>query len=171
MSSFDDESPDAAELDLTPRPVPAAVAAKRKRRWGAIVALIAVLGVGGVVVTKFLTEAIDYACDVDELGHKSGCAAGNRLRLQGEVKEGTKKIVNGVTTFVLTKDGVDLPVHYDGVPSSEIFQDCVNVVVHGQLIDGVFEGDNVTVKHSNTYEAADAAGISKERSAACQLQR
>ena len=40
---------------------------------GAVALLIVVLIAGGVVVTKFLTSAIDFYCNVDEVGHKSGC--------------------------------------------------------------------------------------------------
>ncbi|HQV56887.1 MAG TPA: cytochrome c maturation protein CcmE [Ilumatobacteraceae bacterium] len=156
-------------MDLTPRPdtAPAAVAAKPKRTWWALGLLVVVLGVGGVVVTKFLTESIDYYCNVDELGNKAGCSADKRIRVQGEVKEGTKKIQDGITTFVISRNGVDLPVHYDGVPTSEIFQECIDVIVEGQLRGDVFEGNNVEVKHSNEYKSADKAEQQSERDTAC----
>ena len=51
--------------------------------------LVVVLVAGGVVVTKFLTSAIDFYCNVDEIGSKDGCEAGRRLRIQGTVEEGT----------------------------------------------------------------------------------
>ena len=34
--------------------------------------LVAVIVFGGVVVTKFLSSAIDYYCNVDEIGVKDG---------------------------------------------------------------------------------------------------
>lgn len=158
-------------IDLSPREVAAPPAPRRPRRWGAIIALLAIVAIGGVVVTKFLTEAIDYYCDVEDMGVKSGCAADKPIRIQGLVKEGTKQIGGGVTRFTLigSKDhSLSYPVQYDGVPSSEIFQECVSVVVHGELRNGVFIGDNVDVKHDNKYQAADVAGKNSERSAACQ---
>ncbi|MEI2707145.1 MAG: cytochrome c maturation protein CcmE [Ilumatobacteraceae bacterium] len=158
-------------MDLKPREIePLETAPAQRRKWGAIVALVLVLAAGGIIVTKFLTDSLDYYCNVEEVGKKSGCEADRALRIQGFVKEGTKRISNGITTFTIvsTENHVDnYPVQYDGVPSSEIFQDCVRVVVHGRLTNGVFLGDNVEVKHDNQYESADKAEQSTERSAAC----
>jgi cytochrome c-type biogenesis protein CcmE len=122
---------------------------------------------GGVVVTKFLTSAIDYYCNVDELGEKSGCEAGRRLRVQGNVEEGSVSETDGVTTFVMSFDGAELPVRYEGEPGG-IFQECVPVVVHGRLDEssGVFDGDRVEVKHDNEYEADNGDRID-EAKAAC----
>lgn len=159
-------------MDLKPREVDAAPAAKAKpkRKWWALGLLVAVLAVGGFVVAKFLTDSIDYYCNVDELGTKAGCSADKRIRIQGAVKEGTKHVSDGVTTFVITRHGVELPVRYDGVPTSEIFQECIDVIVQGQLRGGVFEGDNVEVKHNNEYKSSDKAEQNSERSAACLQQ-
>lgn len=81
----DDEIGTSADsLDLSPRPVSARQ--RRKRRpWPAIIVLLLVVVSGGVVLTKFLTSAIDYYCNVDEIGTKSGCEPGRRLRIQGVV--------------------------------------------------------------------------------------
>ncbi len=162
-------------MDLKPRALePLDPTPPRRRRWGAILALVLVLAAGGVIVAKFLTDALDYYCNVEDVGHKSGCEADRPIRIQGFVKEGTKKIVDGITTFTIvsTENHRDsYPVEYDGVPASEIFQDCVRVVVHGQLRDGRFFGDNVDVKHDTKYQSADQAEQKSERSAAClQLQ-
>ena len=51
-----------------------------------------------------------------------------------------------------------MPVRYDGQPGG-IFEECQPVVVHGELVDGTFEGDRVEVKHSNEYEAENADRI------------
>ena len=70
-------------FDLSPREVvPTAVGRKRKRPVFAIVTLVVVLAAGGVFVAKFLSSAIDYYCNVDEIGHKSGCDVGRTLRIQ-----------------------------------------------------------------------------------------
>ena len=71
----------------------------RQRNWAAIALLVVVLIAGGVVVTKFLTSAIDFYCNVDEVGHKSGCEDGRRLRIQGTVDEGSvEKTVRSPTS-------------------------------------------------------------------------
>jgi cytochrome c-type biogenesis protein CcmE len=137
---------------------------RRGKRWPAIAVLVLVLVGGGVVLTKFLTSSIDYYCNVDELGVKDGCDAGRRLRVQGNVEEGSVESADGVTTFLVSFNGAELPVRYAGEPGG-IFQECIPVVVHGRLSDGVFEGDRVEVKHSNEYTAANKDRLDEAESA------
>jgi cytochrome c-type biogenesis protein CcmE len=142
-------------IDLTPRSDPGAPAPRRaRRRWVPILVLALVLVAGGVIVTQFLRSAVDYYCNVDEIGQRSGCEAGRRLRIQGTVDKGTVVNADGVTTFTISFGGKSLPVRYEGQPGG-IFQECEPVVVHGQLVDGTFDGDRVEVKHSNEYVAAN----------------
>ena len=160
------------DLNLSPRETAAPTPARRRgKRWPAIVVLVLVFIGGGIVVTKFLTSAIDYYCNVDEIGVKSGCEAGRRLRIQGVVEEGSLHQTGGVTTFVIGYHGVTVPVRYEGDPGG-IFQECVPVVVHGQMTDGTFNGDLVEVKHSNEYEAEnkDRINAANAESAACKQQ-
>src|SRR5262245_34259382 len=49
----------AVDLDLTPRPAPRQAKSRKRRNWGAIAVLAAVIVAGGVIVTKFLGSAID----------------------------------------------------------------------------------------------------------------
>ena len=155
-------------MDLSPRQVlepPASTPARR--RWPAVAILLLVVASGGVVLAKFLTSSIDYYCNVDEIGVKSGCEAGRSLRVQGTVDEGSVVQDGGLTTFRLTFNGRTIPVRYEGEPGG-IFQECVPVVVHGRLEDdGVFAGDRVEVKHSNEYEAENADRLDEAESAAC----
>lgn len=165
-------------IELSPRPVvPTASRVRaRGRRWPALAVLALVLLGGGVVVTKFLSSAIDYYCNVDEVGVKDGCEAGRRLRVQGNVEEGTVDSNGGITTFAISFNGAEMEVRYKGDPGG-IFQECVPVVVHGRLIDvtavdgtvtHVFQGDHVDVKHSNEYAAANDDRLDQAE-AACSL--
>lgn len=156
-------------MDLSPRQTSTLERAEppRRRNWGAYALLIVVLVAGGVVVTKFLTSAIDFYCNVDEVGHKSGCEAGRRLRIQGTVQEGTVTKSGAVTDFVIAFNGVTMKVHYDGDPGG-LFQECIPVVVHGSLdAAGVFDGDQLEVKHSNEYAAKNPERLDPSKSAAC----
>ena len=117
--------------------------------------LALVLVAGGVIVTQFLRSAVDYYCNVDEIGTRDGCEPGRRLRVQGTVDRGTVETVNGLTTFTISFGGVTMPVRYAGQPGG-IFEECQPVVVHGELVDDTFRGDRVEVKHSNEYEAENA---------------
>jgi len=162
-------------VDLSPRVVEPAVAAPKpgnRRKWASIALLVVVLVVGGIVVTKFLTNSLDYYCNVDEVGHKSGCEAGRRLRIQGTVDEGSVQTDNGVTTFAISFNHVTVPVVYDSGQPGGLFQECIPVVVHGVMMsDGRFHGDDVEVKHGNDYVAKHSDRINQAESAACSQQQ
>jgi cytochrome c-type biogenesis protein CcmE len=157
-------------VDLSPREASAPAVRTKQRKWGAIVALTLVLVGGGVLVTKFLTSAIDYYCNVDDIGNKDGCEAGRKLRVQGVVEQGTVRKDGATTYFTIEFNNVPLPVRYNGDPGG-IFQECIPVVVHGSLVGDVFEGEKIDVKHTNEYEAdnKDRLAESDTESAACSL--
>ena len=121
-----------------------------------MIVLAVVLIAGGVIVTQFLRSAVDYYCNVDEIGLRSGCDEDRRLRIQGLVEQGTVVVVGGDTDFEISFNGVTLPVHYDGQPGG-IFKECIPVVVHGRFdsTTDVFIGDRVEVKHSDEYVAVN----------------
>jgi cytochrome c-type biogenesis protein CcmE len=135
-----------------------------------MVVLGLVLVAGGIVVTKFLTSAIDYYCNVDEIGAKSGCEPGRSLRVQGTVEKGTIVQQGGVTDFRIAFHGKALQVRYDGDPGG-LFQECIPVVIHGKLegdlATGVFHGDQVEVKHSENYEKANPGRMSEAATTVC----
>lgn len=144
--------------DLTPRtgPTGSADAGRRRRRWLPMVVLGLVLVAGGVIVTQFLRSAVDYYCNVDEIGERSGCTGDRRMRIQGVVERGTVVEAGGDTRFDISFNGAVLPVTYDGEPGG-IFKECIPVVVHGHFDEagGTFLGDRVEVKHSDEYVAVN----------------
>jgi cytochrome c-type biogenesis protein CcmE len=150
-------------MDLSPRDaVPNAPRVRPKgKKWPAVLVLVVVLGAGGVLVTQFLGSAIDYFCNVDEIGTKDGCDDSRRLRIQGNVEENSVGADGVFTTFTMVHNGVAMPVRYQGDPGG-VFQECVPVVVHGRLVTDeatggqVFDGDRIEVKHSNEYEAQNS---------------
>ncbi|MEM8745498.1 MAG: cytochrome c maturation protein CcmE [Actinomycetota bacterium] len=146
------------ELDLSPRasvadaPTPAK---RRRRNIAPMIVLALVLVAGGVIVTQFLATAVDYFCNVDEIGERDGCETERRIRLQGTVDAGSVDETPGRTAFSMSYNGVSIDVEYaagDGRPGG-IFEECQPVVVHGEIRDGVLYGDNIEVKHSEEYEA------------------
>jgi cytochrome c-type biogenesis protein CcmE len=144
-----------SDLDLSPRPSEPAPARRSGRRWAPLVLIALVLVAGGVLVTQFLRSAVDYYCNVDEIGSRDGCEPGRRLRVQGTVDAGSVVTEGAITTFTISFEGVTMPVRYEGQPGG-IFEECQPVVVHGELVGETFEGDRVEVKHSNEYVAENA---------------
>jgi cytochrome c-type biogenesis protein CcmE len=144
--------------DLTPRTGPddTASAARPRRNLAPMIVLALVLVAGGVIVTQFLRSAVDYYCNVDEVGRRSGCDADQRLRLQGIVERGTVVSSGGDTEFDITFNDRTISVYYNGEPGG-IFRECLPVVVHGNFdtATDTFLGDRVEVKHSDEYVAVN----------------
>ena len=159
-------------MDLTPRtstPAGSSVPA-RKRRWLPIIVVVLAVAGGGIVVTQFLTSAIDYYCNVDEVGVRDGCTGDQRMRVQGVVEQSSIKQNEGSTSFALDFNGKSLAVKYEGDPGG-VFQECIPVVAHGRIVNGIFESNRIEVKHSNQYveKNADRIGESDKEAAACSV--
>ena len=158
---------DAIDMDLSPRtPVDPAAPVRRKRNWLPLLVLGLVVIAGGVIVTQFLTQAVDYYCNVDEVGQRSGCDEDRRIRLQGTVDEDSVERVANTTVFTISFNGKTMPVSYDGEPGG-IFKECIPVVVHGVIEDGTLLGDRVEVKHSEEYVAVNDERVADAEAAGC----
>jgi len=158
-------------MDLSPRPADDATPkVRRKRRWFPMALIAASLIGGGVVVTQFLTSAIDYYCNVDEIGVREGCDSDRRVRVQGVVEQGSVRNEDGATVFTLGFNGKTLDVTYQGDPGG-IFQECISVVAHGRIAPAGFDSDRIEVRHSNQYveKNEDRLDESNEEAAACSL--
>ena len=163
-------------MDLTPR-TPAdgpqdGPAVGKKRKWAPAVIVVLALVFGGVVVTKFLTSAIDYYCNVDEVGVRSGCNGERRIRIQGIVKKDSLSKSDGTTTFVMEWNKKEVKVIYLGDPGG-IFQECIPVVAHGRMNGDVFNSDRIEVKHSNQYVEKNKARFdaADKEAAACSVSQ
>ncbi|TSA53415.1 MAG: cytochrome c maturation protein CcmE [Actinobacteria bacterium] len=158
-------------MDLTPRTSPdnAPLAPrKRNKKWGYVAVLVVIVIAGGAIVSKFLTSAIDYYCNVDEIGVRAGCEANRRIRVQGTVEQGSLASVNNSTNFVLIFNKKAIHVVYAGDPGG-IFQECIPVVAQGRLVGDVFEASRIEVKHSNAYVAKNTDRIKTAEAQACLL--
>jgi len=155
--------------DLTPRP--AESPRRSRRRVLPMVVLALAVVAGGVVITQALSTAVDYYCNVDEVGVRSGCDTGRRLRIQGTVGEGSVVVTTGATLFDIEFNGSTVQVEYAGEPGG-IFKECLPVVPHGEFNEpsGMFLGDRVEVKHSEDYVAVndDRLQEAEADSAACE---
>ena len=158
-------------MDLTPRTssdnAPLAPR-KRNRKWKYVAMLVVVVSAGGFIVSQFLTSAIDFYCNVDEIGQRAGCEANRRLRVQGTVEQDSLKSGMGSTTFVLIFNNQSIDVKYNGDPGG-IFQECIPVVAHGQLVGDTFEANRIEVKHSNAYSEANPDRLAQSKAEQCSL--
>jgi cytochrome c-type biogenesis protein CcmE len=155
-------------LDLSPRTNVdgTAVGARGTRNWLPILVLAMVFVAGGVIVTQFLTSAVDYYCNVDEVGVRDGCDGDRRIRLQGTVDEGSISNDEGATLFTISFNGETLPVRYDGDPGG-IFKECIPVVVHGVIENDALLGDRVEVKHSDEYVSVNDERVADAEDLGC----
>ena len=159
-------------MDLTPRAQESGSAGRKKRKWAPIAIVVCALVAGGVVVSKFLTSAIDYYCNVDEIGARSGCDGTRRIRIQGVVEKDSLKRSDGATTFTMEWNKKSVAVTYQGDPGG-VFQECIPVVAHGRMIDGNFESDRIEVKHSNQYVEKNKSRFDEanKEAAACSVSQ
>ena len=163
-------------MDLSPRSTGDAISQGRssqsRRKWLPMFIVAVAIVAGGIVVTRFLTSAIDYYCNVDEIGVRSGCDKGRRIRVQGVVVEGSLSKVSGATTFDLSFHNKTVSVRYEGDPGG-VFQECIPVVAHGRLQDGIFASYRIEVKHSNEDVEKNNSRImeSDKEAAACSVQK
>ncbi len=115
-----------------------------------IVAAIAYLAFGG------LGNSLVYYVLPSEYAENPARYEGKRIRLGGLVKEGTVRYDPKTLDlrFVVTDGVVDIPVEHRGTPP-ELFKDNQGVVVEGRFDGEVFKGENLLIKHSETYRAPE----------------
>ena len=157
-----------SDMDLSPRTseTGGGAPARKKRNWLPIVVLALVVVAGGVIITKFLNESVDYYCNVDEIGVRDGCEEDRRVRIQGSVEEGSVVQEGSDTLFTISFNDATLAVHYQGEPGG-IFKECIPVVVHGVIENGELRGDRVEVKHSDEYVSVNDERIDEAEQAGC----
>lgn len=115
--------------------------------------LTAIAGALVYLIAGGLRENVVYFLTPSEI-HAEGTAVRDRpLRLGGQVKPESVEWDRETRElrFVLTDGGGEIPVHSVGAPPA-MFREGIGVVVEGRYRPGgVFESDNVMVKHSNEY--------------------
>lgn len=77
-----------------------------------------------------------------------------RLRLGGQVVEGTVTDTDGGVTFDVTDGRTAVSVHHVGAPQ-QLFQEGIGVVVEGTWDGDAFHSDTMLVKHDETYRTED----------------
>ena len=120
-----------------------------------------------ISATGFQGNQVFYVT-VDELYAKAPDLYGERIRMAGNVKEGSiQKSENQLfTRFKMVQEGKDLPIEYEGI-TPDMFKDGAEVIVEGTYTkSGVFKADNLMAKCASRYEGdvtdTEAMGNYKE---------
>jgi len=131
-----------------PLPPPA-----RRRAWGPVVVVVGLLAILAWLLFSGLSNALVYYLTPTELVARGEQAVGEPIRLGGYVLPGSLDGSATDLTFVLTDGETEITVHSTVTPTSS-FREGAGAVVEGELgEDGVFEADEVLVKHDETYVA------------------
>ncbi|HET7645483.1 MAG TPA: cytochrome c maturation protein CcmE [Candidatus Limnocylindria bacterium] len=127
----------------------------RRRPWGVLVLVAIVLAVVGYLAFSSVGNALVYYLTPTELLARGDAAIGETVRLGGQVKPGSVGGPATDLTFVLTDGETDVTVHSTVAPTRS-FREGSGAVVEGRLgDDGVFEADQVIVKHDENYVAPE----------------
>jgi cytochrome c-type biogenesis protein CcmE len=131
-----------------PLPPPA-----RRRAWGPWLVVAGLLAILGWLLFSGLSNALVYYLTPTELEARGEGMVGESIRLGGLVLPGSVAGSATDLTFVLTDGETEITVHSTVAPTSS-FREGAGAVVEGSLrADGVFEADEVLVKHDETYVA------------------
>ena len=114
-----------------------------------IVGVLVWLAMGGI------SESKTYYKTISELGQMGDQAHGKRLRVGGDVEQGSIVRNGGEVTFVLHQESKRLKVVYNGIdPLPDTFKDGAQALADGKLgADGVFQANKIQAKCASKYEA------------------
>ncbi len=123
-------------------------------RWKYFVGFLIILGAIGYLVWGGLGKNLVYFITPSEYKANEGKYAGKRIRLGGLVKPGSVRYDPNTLElrFVITDGLAEVPVFHRGTPPA-LFKENQGVVVEGKFQGETFYGDNLLVKHSETYQA------------------
>jgi cytochrome c-type biogenesis protein CcmE len=101
------------------------------------------------------TQSKTYYHTISEVGSLHGSVLQQRMRVSGNVRDGSIQHVDGRVDFVLEEEGKAMPVSYTGSdPLPDTFKDGAQALVEGHLAsNGRFQAEQVQAKCASKYEA------------------
>lgn len=126
------------------------------KRAAYIIAAAVILVAAGLMIYRALSSSLVYFIIPSEYAEDPVQYDDRRIRLGGIVESGSVAFDEErlQLTFHVTDSLETYPVRHGSTPP-ELFQENSGVVVEGQFHDGVFESDNLLVKHSEVYQAPE----------------
>lgn len=125
-----------------------------------VIGVAVIVGTLGYLVEAGIGANLVYFVTPTELFARQDPATGQPLRLSGTVEPGSVDwdADDLRLTFRLSDDAHAIPVESTGAPP-HMFQDGIQVIVEGHLdAKGVFQANNLMVKHSNEYGPEPESG-------------
>jgi cytochrome c-type biogenesis protein CcmE len=130
----------------------------RGRRWGLLLGVAIVVGVIAYLAFSSVGSALVYYVTPTELLARDD-PSGETVRLGGLVKPGSIQGEAPDLTFILTDGTTEITVRALAAPTRS-FREGVGAVVEGQLnAQGLFEANEVIVKHDENYIAPSEGGL------------
>jgi cytochrome c-type biogenesis protein CcmE len=117
--------------------------------------IVAILGTLAWLAAGGINETKTYYKTVSELKAMGDDAHTKRLRVAGDVAQGTIERSGRQVRFVLKQETETLNVIYDGIePLPDTFRDGAQAVADGKMgADGVFHASKIQAKCASKYEA------------------
>ncbi len=125
----------------------------KKQKKFLISGLVIAAAIVLIVSAGFKGNQVFYVT-VEELHAKAPEFYGERLRMAGNVKEGTieKDSTQLFTRFEMIQDSQHVTVEYKGI-TPDMFKEKAEVIVEGTYTEaGVFRADNLMAKCASRYE-------------------
>jgi cytochrome c-type biogenesis protein CcmE len=124
------------------------------------------IGVGIIIATLSCLawvgaqQSKTYYHTISEIPTLTGASLHQRLRVGGNVQQGSIQHLSGRVDFVLLEQGKTMPVSYVGTdPLPDTFKDGAQCLVEGKVMpDGRFVAETVQAKCASKYEAAPGQG-------------
>jgi len=101
------------------------------------------------------TQSKTYYHTISEVSSMHGSILQQRMRVSGNVKDGSIQHVDGQIQFVLEEEGKTMPVVYTGTdPLPDTFKDGAQALVEGHLAsNGHFQAEQIQAKCASKYQA------------------
>ncbi|WP_022798570.1 cytochrome c maturation protein CcmE [Thermus islandicus] len=128
-----------------------------------LLGILVVLGALGYMIFGGLGQNLVYFLTPSEYLQDQAKYQHRPVRLGGLVKPGSVRYDKDrlELRFVLTDGVAEVPVLHKGTPPG-MFKEGQGVVVEGRFEGGVFQGQNLLVKHSESYRPPQAGWTPEE---------
>jgi cytochrome c-type biogenesis protein CcmE len=135
----------------------------RTVKFGLLIAVI--VGTLGWLAVGGINETKTYYKTIPEVAAMGAKAHDVRLRVGGDVAQGSIVREGRQVRFTLTQEGKTMPVVYAGIdPLPDTFRDGAQALADGKLAsDGVFHASKIQAKCASKYEAKPGSGNKASR--------